>query len=300
MDEMTKPLNNEVAHRRTLHYSQPAAQNQLWIDIFRPESAETGISTFGNLPTVSRARILKVHHRKEMIMTTQELFQQLDARIAKYDLLCHPFYKAWAAGSLTCEDLREYAQDYYHHVEAFPTYLAEFGIRLDEGDLRRAVLANMSDEKGAEDAFGEPAPAHSELWMDFARGMGSKRSLTTHRPLKEIIDLMAFFHRVASDGTPEEALAAFYAYESQVPRVAAEKARGLKENYGADERTTAYFTLHTTADVYHSQIWKQQLANRIKLHPELAEKALDSAETAAQTLWHALDGIEARRTTKAA
>jgi pyrroloquinoline-quinone synthase len=228
-------------------------------------------------------------------MTTQEFFQQLDARIAKYDLLCHPFYKAWASGSLTREDLREYAQDYYHHVEAFPTYLAEFGIRLDEGDLRQAVLANMSDEKGSEDAFGDPAPAHSDLWLDFAQGMGSKRTLTTHKPLKEVRDLITFFHRVASDGLPEEALAAFYAYESQVPRVAAEKARGLKEMYGADERTTAYFTLHTTADVYHSQVWKQQLGKRVNIHPELAGPALDVAEKAAQALWHALDGIEARR-----
>ena len=83
-------------------------------------------------------------------MTTAEFFEQLEARIAKYDLLCHPFYKAWSAGELTRDDLREYAQDYFHHVEAFPSYLAALGLRLEEGELRRAVLANMCDEKGAE------------------------------------------------------------------------------------------------------------------------------------------------------
>jgi len=45
-------------------------------------------------------------------MSTEEFFRQLDARIAKYDLLCHPFYKAWSAGQLTRDDLRQYAQDY--------------------------------------------------------------------------------------------------------------------------------------------------------------------------------------------
>jgi len=233
-------------------------------------------------------------------MTSQEFFQQLDVRIAKYDLLCHPFYKAWAAGSLTRGDLRDYAQDYYHHVEAFPSYLAELGIRLEEGELRRAVLANMSDEKGGEDVFGEPSQPHSELWLDFAQGMGSKRDLHAHKPLKQVRELMAYFHRVASEGTPEEALAAFYAYESQVPRVANEKARGLREMFGADERTTAYFTLHTTADVHHSQVWRQQLGKRVKAHPELAGKALAAGENAAEALWHALDGIEARRLAKAA
>src|SRR5215468_5190341 len=42
-------------------------------------------------------------------MTSQEFAQELDTRIAKYDLLCHPFYKAWSEGKLTRSDLREYA-----------------------------------------------------------------------------------------------------------------------------------------------------------------------------------------------
>lgn len=231
-------------------------------------------------------------------MTTEQFFEQLETRIAKYDLLCHPFYKAWSAGELMRDDLREYAQDYYHHVEAFPSYLAELGIRLDEGELRRAVLTNMADEKGMH-AAGE-STSHSELWLDFAEGMGAKRNLRRHSPVPEVKQLTAFFHRVASEGTPEEALAAFYAYESQVPRVANEKARGLREMYGADERATAYFTLHTTADVYHSQIWRQQLGKQLESHPEMAEKALAAGENAAKALWNALDGIEARRLAKAA
>ena len=82
-------------------------------------------------------------------MNTAEFFERLEAAISKYDLLCHPFYRAWAAGQLSRDDLREYARQYYHQVEAFPFYLAEIALRLDEGELRRAVLANMCDEKGA-------------------------------------------------------------------------------------------------------------------------------------------------------
>jgi pyrroloquinoline-quinone synthase len=229
-------------------------------------------------------------------MTTEQFFEELDTRIAKYDLLCHPFYRAWSAGELTREDLREYARDYYHHVEAFPVYLAELGIRLDESELRRTVLANMADEKGTADESGEKSTPHSELWLDFAEGMGASRDMRGHSPVPEVKELTSFFHRVASEGTPEEALAAFYAYESQVPRVAKEKARGLREMYGADERATSYFTLHTTADVYHSQIWRQQLGKRLQSNPQMAEKALVAAENAAKALWHALDGIETRRT----
>ena len=226
-------------------------------------------------------------------MTTAEFFKELDTRIAKYDLLCHPFYKAWSAGRLTREDLREYAQDYYHHVEAFPSYLAAFGIRLQDGELRRAVLANLSDEKGAEG--DKSAIPHSDLWLDFAEGMGSTRNLEWHTPVPEIRQLIRSFQHVATEGTVEEALAAFYAYESQVPRIAVEKERGLREMYGADDKTCGYFALHATADVHHSRVWRKQLEKGIKAHPEAAESALNAAENAARMLWQALDGIDARR-----
>jgi pyrroloquinoline-quinone synthase len=231
---------------------------------------------------------------------TAEFFDQLEARIAKYDLLCHPFYKAWAAGELTRDDLREYAQDYYHHVEAFPSYLAAFGLRLEDGDLRRAVLDNMCDEKGVDERTGNHTVPHSELWLDFAEGMGSSRNLEWHSPVKEIRQLIGHFHHVASEGAPEEALAAFYAYESQVPRVAQEKERGLRTMYSADDKSCGYFSLHATADVYHSRVWRNQLEKRLATNPEAADAALDAAENAARALWRALDGIEARRGAMAA
>jgi len=227
-------------------------------------------------------------------MTTQEFFAQLDARIAKYDLLCHPFYKAWAAGELTREDLREYGREYFSHVEAFPSFLDEFAARLTDSSLRRATLANSDDENGT-----DGSRAHSELWLDFLQGMGGDRN--QHQAVTpEVQNLVKWFHSTARESAPEEALAAFYAYESQVPRVAAEKARGLREMYGADEKTCGYFTLHTTADVYHSRVWRNQLGKLVENNFEAAAKALDAGENAAKALWNALDGIEEARLARAA
>jgi len=228
-------------------------------------------------------------------MTSQEFSQQLDARIAKYDLLCHPFYKAWSAGELSREDLRDYAREYFHHVEAFPSYLEEFAARLPHGHMRRAVLANLEEEAG-----GDGSRPHAELWLDFVEGMGGSRSASGGARIPEMRNLMASFHSVARESAPEEALAAFYAYESQVPRVAAEKARGLRDRYGADEKTCGYFTLHTTADVCHSRVWQSQLEHIVEDNPAAEQRALAAAETAAKALWNALDGIEAARMSRAA
>jgi pyrroloquinoline-quinone synthase len=114
-----------------------------------------------------------------------------------------------------------------------------------DGELAQAVAENRAGEDG-----------HAELWLDFAEGVGADRArVSSGQPLAEIQDLIDTFQDIARAGSPAQALAAFYAYESQVPRIAQEKARGLLETYGADAKTCAYFTVHQTADVHHARVW---------------------------------------------
>lgn len=233
-------------------------------------------------------------------MTISSFEQQLNERIAQYDLLCHPFYRAWTAGELTREDLRLYATEYFHQVSAFPGYLSTFAARLENGPMRRAVLANLADEEGQETQNGGGRP-HTELWLDFAEGMGADRDAARRPGSGEALSgLTAHFQEVAAAGTPEAALAAFYAYESQVPRVAQEKARGLRKLYSGDDATCGYFDLHATADIYHANVWRELLSKQVASDPQKAETALAAAEDAARALWSALDGIEADRMARAA
>jgi pyrroloquinoline-quinone synthase len=219
------------------------------------------------------------------MMNTAEFCHELDSRIAKYDLLKHPFYRAWACGELTHQDLRSYAAQYFHHVAAFPDYLEMFESR---PELPPALAAAVAENRAGEDG-------HAELWLDFAEGMGADRAhVAEGEQLGEIQQLIETFQSIARQGSPAEALAAFYAYESQVPRIAAEKARGLEQHYSADAKTCAYFTVHQTADIYHAQVWSEQLALEAR-DGESQTRALASAERIAQSLWKALDGIERER-----
>ena len=246
----------------------------------------------GTLSRIVR-RILGPNSECGGTMELQDFLNALEQRIARYDLLCHPYYKAWTAGELTREDLRAYAADYYHHVAAFPTYLSTLHSRLDDCETRRAVLRNLCGEE----LEGRP---HSELWLDFAEGMGGDREqVQDGEPVAEVAELIGEFRQVASEGSTAEVLAAFYAYESQVPRVAKSKADGLAQWYRTDARTRGYFELHQFADVEHADVWRQLLSTEVSAHPEQSISALDAAERAAQALWHALDGMEARRTATA-
>src|SRR6202012_6045065 len=132
----------------------------------------------------------------EFAMSTQAGFwSRFEERVAPFNLLQHPFYQAWSKGELTREDLREYASEYWHHVSAFPTYLSALHSRLEDAPLRRIVLENLADEEGL------PAGrAHSDLWMDFAAGMGADSAEVRDRTLQpETTALIAHFRSAMQD-----------------------------------------------------------------------------------------------------
>ena len=217
----------------------------------------------------------------------------MDGLLVNYDLLRHPYYEAWRHGTLSLRDLRDYACEYYYHVASFPVYLREFAARLADGQLRQSVLQNLWDELGIHS--GEDL-AHGLIWLKFAVGTGAlPNDVYSRKPSQEMSALVATYLKLARTGCAAEAVAAFYIYESQVPRISTEKAYSLRKIYGLDDVTCRYFILHTTADVAHSAVWHEQLDSLIESDPKSARPALGAAERAAKALWRALDGIDSRR-----
>lgn len=238
-------------------------------------------------------------------MEISVFWNKVDQEIAKYDLLQHPFYKAWSAGELTSQDLKFYAEQYYHQVSQFPTYLTSLHARLPEGPMRREVLANAFDEECAE------CP-HSELWLRFVDGMdgrgiylepaekGTGSRLDREIPIREMSDLVKTFRSMAADAPVASVFGALFAYESQVPKIASEKLSGLKQHYGADDRTCSYFTLHQKADIHHSNVWRQIISTLVEQDACHAGEVLEGVSQAARALWTALDGIERDRKNRSA
>jgi pyrroloquinoline-quinone synthase len=224
-------------------------------------------------------------------MTSSELWARVGETIAQYDLLKHPFYQAWSKGELTQDQLAFYGAQYGEHVGAFPTYLTRLHSRLPEGRARKAILANAAEEE-------IDGRSHAELWRQFATGIGAAPA--TNAPLDEVQELVQTFRTIAERASLPEALGAFYAYESQVPRIAQEKLAGLTKFYGASARTSEYFSVHTTADVHHSATWAKLIDHCVDRDPECAQEVLTGVEKAAKGLWKALDGIEAARTVSVA
>ena len=216
-------------------------------------------------------------------MTNQSaLVEELDALVAKWHLLKHPFYQAWTAGTLPRRHLQLYAAQYYQHVRAFPKHLRELAARCEDG-LRPLVEDNLAEEE-------YPGRTHPQLWRDFATAVGvSGAELDSAAPLPGTQALLATFGRFCREGASAEAVAALYAYEAQVPEIAAQKINGLRRYYGVEEsRGLAYFAVHEEADVRHRAAWRGWLEQQPR---EAKPAALAAAEQALRALWVALDAV---------
>jgi pyrroloquinoline-quinone synthase len=215
-------------------------------------------------------------------MTNECLPAALDRKIAAHHLLHHPFYRAWTAGELSRETLAKYAEQYYHHVRAFPEYLRALEERAD-ASLAPIVRENLQEEL-------HPAAPHPLLWRRFAGALGvSEAAMQTSQPLPGIKALVETYEGLARTAAPAQAVAALYAYEAQIPEIAREKREGLERFYGiTDEAAVAYFTVHEEADVRHRAAWRDWLGQQSHEEPQAV---LAAAERALAALWGALDSV---------
>lgn len=217
-------------------------------------------------------------------MNPQDTLNRLDQLIQSRSILTHPFYVAWQCGDLTPEQLATYARVYYPHVAAFTGYL-ETALESTEDEFVRVELkANLHDE------LHNPK-AHTDLWLDFAEGLGVARQDVrdaAFHPAAE--NIVSTFETLAREGSGP-ALAALYAYESQQPEVSQEKAAGLGKFYSVDDpKTLAYFTFHAETDIEHRQGERRALERCLE-NGTTSKEILGSASQALDAYWELLDGI---------
>jgi pyrroloquinoline-quinone synthase len=213
--------------------------------------------------------------------------QTLDARIASKHLLDHPFYQRWTAGTLTREELRDYAAQYFHYAMAFPTFVSAMHAQTEDLATRQMLLENLiEEERGPEN--------HPELWLRFCESLGLDRNDVKAGLANDATrTLIATMKSLARDGALHEGLAALYAYESQIPAVAKAKIEGLAKNYAISaDRDIAFFSVHMDADVLHSQTSREILRGLCDT-PEKAAQADAAATSTLTALYGFLDSVTA-------
>lgn len=210
-----------------------------------------------------------------------DLMTRVDEAVAARRLLDHPFYTAWSRGELDHEVLSRYAEQYYHWVSAFPTFLSQAHANCPDLEARREILANLNDEEAGPDN-------HPELWLRFGDALGLDReAVRAAAPLPETRAAVDAYRTLCRDGSYVAALAALYAYESQQPAVSASKREGLAAWYGI-EAGHDFFVEHETADVAHSAAERRLIEAHAAGH---ADEVLAAVAVALDATYTLLDGV---------
>ena len=190
-------------------------------------------------------------------MTTKH---RLDSILEKWDLLKHPFYQAWSAGTLP--------------VEALKVYAAEYGVFINS-------LEDGWNTLGDQDT-AEEEQEHSELWEQFAAALETKVGAPKIAQTTVLVNTAKeLFNSSAT------ALGAMYAFEAQQPATAQSKLEGLRMHYSLPREVEPYFEVHSSN--WHES--EKILAALNKLDPDEQVQAENACENMAESLWNALTGI---------
>jgi pyrroloquinoline-quinone synthase len=131
---------------------------------------------------------------------------------------------------------------------------------------------------------------HIELWVRFATALGvSRDDLAGHEGAEKINEAIALLQKLMGSSF-EEAVAAMYAYEAELPKISRSKIDGLKRFYGMDsEEATKYFEIHEEADVRHAQVWREILQ---KIPEERRQTAFNAAVESLKAQNMLLDSVQ--------
>ena len=217
--------------------------------------------------------------------------KELNKKLDQYHLLNHTFYKSWNEGKLTREIIKDYAEQYYQHVKAFPRYISATHSICEDIEKRKILLENLQDEEN-------PNADHPKLWKNFALAMGAdpdkienvKREWFTNDMIEN------FFYQARKSYA--EGLASLYTYERQIPEIAETKIRGLKNFYGVTSKEgLEFFEAHKAADVIHRKECEKLLDALTEEEKVKAEKA---SMLTARYLWNFLSGMSTKHKIQAA
>jgi pyrroloquinoline-quinone synthase len=212
---------------------------------------------------------------EKVIIDMDNLVQRIDSEIEKRSLLKHSFYKMWSEGKLTTDHLQGYSKEYFQLVKKVPKFVENIAEATGNPDI---ITDNAREEA-----------EHVELWVRFATALGvSKSDLTNYGGSEKTNEAVAKLMALANL-TFEEAVAAMYAYEMELPKISRSKIDGLKKLYGMDsEDATKYFEIHEEADVRHAQVWREVLQ---RVPAERQESAFNAAIKSLQAQNLLLDSV---------
>jgi pyrroloquinoline-quinone synthase len=209
-------------------------------------------------------------------------FKRLDNEIEERSVLKHIFYRLWSEGKLTIDDLRGYSKEYFQLVRVVPSFVENIAYMITDPSIKLSISQNIREEY-----------EHIEPWIAFAGALGVPRNeLLDYTGAAKTNDAVSALGRLTTYSL-QEAAAAMYAYEIELPKISGSKIDGLNKFYGMNIGTDAtnYFEVHKEVDIRHAGLWRTILSE-IPAANKNKDVIFNSAIKAQESLNNLLDSVQ--------
>lgn len=175
--------------------------------------------------------------------------REMQPRIA--EVLGSPFLQALAGASLSSQQLRAFATEYYAYALAFPKCLAEVAANAPDDESRYPLIENLWEEYGS----GDPEANHRALYKNFMRGLGiSEAEYSRGTCLPATANQIDRLTRLCRN---EPYLVGFGALSVGTEFFTAEEylliLNGLQQYEFLDADSLQFWAVHTELDEFHYQ-----------------------------------------------
>jgi pyrroloquinoline-quinone synthase len=197
------------------------------------------------------------------------------------------YFKRFADGRLTREQVWGHIAQHYLLVAWFPRIFSGIHTRCDDLEVRKDCARHLLvEDLGYFEGRVGGTPDHDELFRRIGDDLGYPRSAyDTLTPVPEMAAIIDFFRRLAHDVPWSAALCATALLEEEVVEIAQTVGRALVEHYGVrPEWGGANYTVHEAVEQEESGATKQALTKHIRTPQERR-----AAETAMREMHELLE-----------
>jgi pyrroloquinoline-quinone synthase len=197
------------------------------------------------------------------------------------------YFKRFAAGALTREQVWGHIAQHYLLVAWFPRIFSGIHARCDDLAVRKECARHLLvEDLGYFDGRVGATPDHDELFRRIGDDLGHSRDeFDAIVPVPEMATILEFFRRLGHEVPWSAALCATALLEEEVVEIAQTVGRALVEHYGVrKEWGGANYTVHEAIEKEESGETKKTILKHLRTDADRA-----AAEAAMREMHHLLE-----------
>lgn len=202
------------------------------------------------------------------------IIERIDEVISASNPGSDPLLAAMAQGRLSRDELRAFASQYFHLVDALPRFVSTVHSISHDAVIRRTLLNVLVP-------LEQTPPSISDLWLQTCAALGLfSDTVRSGSPTASTAACLSDYEYLCGEGSVQ-GVAALYAWMSRLPIVCRIEQGALAEHY--DLRSgpgVQFFEVVAFQAAAHARALRGALAQLLDRDPEAADHAVYAAKSA--------------------